>query len=236
LHETIDPILAAGLPGAISDAVGDWFLCALAERDPTAAERALVTLGDNPFWGDGPVLLTRSFGEGLLARMMKDEARAYAAFTKARLEQEKIVQAQPNYGPPLCVLGLIDAALGRKKEALSEGRRAIELLPVEKDSLNGSQMLVYFAMIAAWAREKDTALQYLAANANHPAEGPLRATAHLAAPLLGPAPRRSALREHCCFACSQIAIYGYSFFPSQIACRAEALAKAGRLPRAEITW
>jgi serine/threonine-protein kinase len=164
LHETIDSILAAS-PGAISDTADNWFQCALAERDPTAAERALVALGDNPCWGDNAVNLSRSFGEGLLARMTKDEAKAHAAFTKARLEQEKIVQAQPDYGPPLCVLGLIDAALGRKEEALREGRRAIELLPVEKDSTGGSQMLVYFAMIAAWAGEKDTALQYLAANA-----------------------------------------------------------------------
>jgi serine/threonine protein kinase/Flp pilus assembly protein TadD len=163
LHETIDSILA-GDPGAISDAADAWFQCALAERDPAAAERALVALGDNPCWGDGPVLLGRSFGEGLLARMMKDEARAHAAFTKARLEQEKIVQARPDYGPPLCVLGLIDAALGRKEEALREGRRAIELSPVENDSIQGSQMLVYFAVIAAWVDEKDTALQYLAAN------------------------------------------------------------------------
>jgi serine/threonine-protein kinase len=164
LHETIDSILASG-PGAISDAADVWFVCALAERDPTAAERALVALGDNPFWGDSPVFLSRSFGEGLLARMMKDEASAHAAFSRARLEQEKIVQAQPDYGPALCVLGLIDAALGRKEEALREGRRAIQLLPVEKDSTAGSEMLVYFAMIAAWAGEKDTALQYLAANA-----------------------------------------------------------------------
>jgi serine/threonine-protein kinase len=62
------------------------------------------------------------------------------------------------------VLGLLDAALGRKEEALSEGRRAIELLPVEKDSMNGGRLLVYFAMIAAWAGDKDTALQYLAAH------------------------------------------------------------------------
>jgi len=47
---------------------------------------------------------------------------------------------------------------------LLEGRRAIEVLPVEKDSIDGSLMLVYFAAIAAWAGEKDTALQYLAAN------------------------------------------------------------------------
>jgi TolB-like protein/class 3 adenylate cyclase/Tfp pilus assembly protein PilF len=163
LHETIDSILAGG-PSAISDAAADWFLCALAERDPTAAERALVAAGDNPCWTDNTVNLSRNFGEGLLARMMKDEGRAHAAFRKARLEQEKIVQVQPDYGPALCVLGLIDAALGRKEEALGEGRRAIELLPVEKDSLNGSQMLIYFAIIAAWAGEKDTALQYLAAN------------------------------------------------------------------------
>jgi TolB-like protein/Tfp pilus assembly protein PilF len=167
LHETIDSILAAG-PSAISDAAGAWYTRALAERDPTAAEGALVALGDNPFWGDGAVYLRRSFGEGLLARMMKDEARARAAFTKARLEQEKIVQAQPDYGPALCVLGLIDAALGRKEEALREGRRAIEVLPVEKDSMDGSRMLVYFAITAAWAGDKGTALQYLATNAQSP--------------------------------------------------------------------
>jgi hypothetical protein len=58
----------------------------------------------------------------------------------------------------------IDAALGRKEDALREARRAIELLPVEKDSIGGSRLLVYFAMIAAWAGEKGLALQYLAAN------------------------------------------------------------------------
>ena len=167
LHEAIDSILAKN-PGAISDVADGWFVCALAERDPTAAERALVALVDNPCWGDSPVFLSCSFGEGLLARMMIDEPRAHATFSKARLEQEKIVQAQPGYGPPLCVLGLIDAGLGRKEEALREGRRAIELLPVERDPATGSQMLVYFAMIAAWAGEKDIALQYLAANAKSP--------------------------------------------------------------------
>jgi len=85
------------------------------------------------------------------------------------------VQAQPDYGPPLCVLGLIDAALGRKEEALREGRRAIELSPVEKDAFTGSQMLVYFAMIAAWVGEKDTALVFLAADAQS-ASGSVLAT------------------------------------------------------------
>ena len=169
LHETIDSILRDN-PDAMSVAANDWFTCALAERDPTAAERALVALGNNSWWRDGALSLgsSPSFGEGLLARMMKDEARAQAAFTKARLEQDKIVQAQPDHGPSLCVLAMIDAALGRKEDALREGRRAIELVPVEKDSITGSQMLIYFAVTAAWAGEKDIALQYLTAHARSP--------------------------------------------------------------------
>src|SRR6476660_5098034 len=41
LHQTIDSILAQG-SGAIVSAAPSWFVCALAERDPAAAERALV--------------------------------------------------------------------------------------------------------------------------------------------------------------------------------------------------
>ena len=160
LHEMIDSILAKN-PGSISEVADNWFLCALAEQDRVAAERALVALGENPCWSEGPVILNHSFGEGLLARVIKDDAKARAAFSKARAEEEKIVQAQPGYGPPLCVLGLIDAALGRKEAALQEGRRAIELLPVEKDSVNGSYMIQYFAVTAAWTGEKDLALQQL---------------------------------------------------------------------------
>jgi tetratricopeptide (TPR) repeat protein len=167
LRQTIDAILAQG-PGAIARAASSWFDCALAERDPAAAERALVALGDNPYWGDGAIFLSRSFGEGLLARMVKDEARARTAFEAARAQQEKIVQAQPDYGPALCVLGLIDAALGRKDLALEEGRRAIALMPVEKDVKNGSLVLQYFAITAAWAGEKELALQQLEAGLRAP--------------------------------------------------------------------
>jgi tetratricopeptide (TPR) repeat protein len=165
LHQTIDAILAQG-PGAIASAADVWFFCALAERDPAAAERALVALGDN--WGELPIILSRSFGEGLLARMTKDEARARTAFEAARAQQEKIVQAQPNYGPALCVLGLIDAALGRKDLALDEGRRAIALTPLEKDVNNGSRVLQYFAITAAWAGDKELALQQLEAGLRAP--------------------------------------------------------------------
>jgi len=64
LHQTIDTILAQG-PSAIASAADLWFACALAERDPAAAERALVALGDNPCWNEGGIYLSRSFGEGV---------------------------------------------------------------------------------------------------------------------------------------------------------------------------
>jgi hypothetical protein len=140
----------------------------LAERDPAAAERALVALGDNPCWGEGTIILSRSFGEGLLARMTKDEARARTAFEAARAQQEKIVQAQPDYGPKLCVLAMIDAALGRNDLALDEGRRAIALTPVEKDAINGSYVRQYFAITTAWAGDKELALQQLEAGLRAP--------------------------------------------------------------------
>ena len=66
-----------------------------------------------------------------------------------------------NYAPALCALGWIDAALGRKEDALREGRRALKLLPVEKDAIGGVAMIQYFAVIAAWVGEKDLAFEQL---------------------------------------------------------------------------
>src|SRR5262249_55181911 len=150
LHQTIDSILAQG-PSAIASAADDWFVCALAERDAAAAERALVALGDHASWAESTINLSRSFGQGLLARMTKDEARARAAFEAARAQQEKIVQAQFDYGSALCVLALMNAGLGHKELALEEGRQAIALMPLEKDVVNGSRVTQYFAITSAWA-------------------------------------------------------------------------------------
>jgi hypothetical protein len=78
------------------------------------------------------------------------------------------VQPQPDYGPSLCVLGLIDAILGRKDLASDEGRRAIALTPLEKDVNNGSRVLQYFAITAAWTGDKELALQQLEAGLRAP--------------------------------------------------------------------
>jgi TolB-like protein/Flp pilus assembly protein TadD len=166
LHRLIDENRAKD-PGELQSVADSWLTCALAERDAAAAKSALIALGDTPL-SDDTVQFNRPFVEGVIARMTKDDGKAQSAFTAARVEQEKIVQAQPDYGPPLCVLGLIDAALGRKEEALREAWRAVELLPVEKDAINGTHMIGYFAMIAAWAGDKDLACEQLATAIRHP--------------------------------------------------------------------
>jgi TolB-like protein/Flp pilus assembly protein TadD/predicted Ser/Thr protein kinase len=160
LRQLIDDIRATN-PAAMPQIAPSWLDCALAERDPAAAKEALLA-ADEISLGADAVRFPRPFVEGVIARMANDEHKAQSAFAAARSEQEKIVLPQPDYGPAWCVLGVIDAALGRKEEALREGRHAVELLPVEKDSVNGLHMIAYFAMIAAWVGEKDVACEQLA--------------------------------------------------------------------------
>jgi hypothetical protein len=72
------------------------------------------------------------------------------------------VHQQADYPAALSLLGMIDAGLGRKEEALREGRRACELLPIAKDSADGSAFAVNLAHIYAWVGEKDLAIEEIA--------------------------------------------------------------------------
>jgi TolB-like protein/Tfp pilus assembly protein PilF/predicted Ser/Thr protein kinase len=166
LHQVIDEIRVKN-PAALKSVSDSWFYCALAERDAGAAANAIAALGENRV-GNEVAKYSPRFLEGLIARMTKDDAKAQVAFAAARAEQATQIQAHPDDAGALSVLGLIDAALGRKEEALSEGRRAIELLPVEKDTMNGGRLVVYLAMIAAWLGDKDLACQQLAEAISYP--------------------------------------------------------------------
>jgi tetratricopeptide (TPR) repeat protein len=167
LHTLLDAVRATN-PSAIPNIADYWLECALAEHDAVAAREALRALGDDTI-DYGVVHFTPNFMEGLIARMANDEHKAQVAFGAAREEQENVAHTQPDYGPPLCVIGLIDAALGRKEEALREGRRAVELMPMEKDAIVGAQMITYLAMIAAWVGEKDLGYEQLAVAIHYPA-------------------------------------------------------------------
>ena len=58
-------------------------------------------------------------------------------------------------------MGLIDAGLGRKEEAIREGRKAVELTPIAKDSLVGPEIVSNLATIYAWTGERDLAIEQL---------------------------------------------------------------------------
>jgi tetratricopeptide (TPR) repeat protein len=136
------------------------------DRDSVAADRALAEMSDETFFLfiKEPTLITKACAQGLMARAKGDEAAARAAFSAARAEQEKAVDARPpDQGASgfLCVLGLIDAGLGRKEEALREARQAIELTPVAKNAIDGAGVLYCSAVICAWTGERDLAIEQL---------------------------------------------------------------------------
>jgi len=161
LHAVIEKILADDPAQAENaDLKGARFCLALYERDPVAADRAAgafsekTPLNDDFEW-------SRAFWAGLVARMKGDAAAAHAAFTSARTDQEAVVRARPDFGPLLSGLGVIDAGLGRKQEAIREGRRALELTPIAKDSLAGPEVVSCLAIIYAWTGERDLAIEQL---------------------------------------------------------------------------
>jgi TolB-like protein/Tfp pilus assembly protein PilF len=165
LHDTIQNLLRENSTFA-SDLADQWLYVSLCNRDLTGATQALAAI---PSTGISPDLnLPHSYCEALVARLKGDEAGAKAAFLAARVEVEKIVREQPNYGSALCVLGLIDAALGHKEEAINEGRRAAMLLPTTKDAIDGAEIVKYLAVIYAWCGEKDLALGQIAATLRIP--------------------------------------------------------------------
>jgi tetratricopeptide (TPR) repeat protein len=158
LDSTIQAIIA-NEPAAIKLFVDQWLVLAVWERDSSAAGRALSLLDANGCHGDMP--FPRAWCEGRVALLRGEVASAREAFTRARKEIEGVISQQPDYAQALCVLGMIDAALGNKEDAIREGRRAVELLPVTKDSIDGALLVQYLAVIYAGVGEKDLALEQL---------------------------------------------------------------------------
>ncbi len=160
LYELIESLLRDKPQSAAAIAETHVFL-ALSERDVERGWKALADLGQGVY-GPNAIHFPSAYEKGVFARLNGDAADAEASFIRARATQQKIVDAQPEYGPALCVLGSIDAALGRKEDAVREGRRAAELMPPSKDSINGVHIMVRLASIYAWVGEKDLALDQLA--------------------------------------------------------------------------
>ncbi|MEY2542009.1 MAG: eukaryotic-like serine/threonine-protein kinase, partial [Verrucomicrobiota bacterium] len=86
---------------------------------------------------------------------------ARADFERARVIVEKSVRDVPDDSGRHAQLGAIFAGLGRKEEAIREGKRAVELLPESKDAFEGPQVTIALAQIYCWTGEKEQALQLI---------------------------------------------------------------------------
>ena len=135
---------------------------ALCERTAAAATRTLTNYPREGVVNNG-VNFPYVYWEGAVARYQGDSAKARTAFTAARREVEKTVEQQPDFAAALSLLGMIDAGLERKEEALREGRRSCELLPISKDAIDGADLAINLAQIYAWTGEKDRAIEQIAA-------------------------------------------------------------------------
>src|SRR6266480_4551320 len=135
---------------------------ALCERPATAAIRALTNYPREGVVHNG-FNNPRAYWDGVIAHCKGDSAKAQAAFTAARREVEKTVERQPDFAAALSLLGMIDAGLERKEQAIQEGRRGCELLPISKDAIDGVDIAINLAQIYSWTGEKDRAIEQIAA-------------------------------------------------------------------------
>ncbi len=114
---------------------------------------------------------------GLIARGRGDESIALAAFAAARRTVESDLEQCSCNAKTFAMLGLLHAELGNKADAVEQVRRAVELLPIERDTLDGPLIAICQAVVYARINEPDLAiaeLEKLVGLPNGPTPGTLR--------------------------------------------------------------
>jgi serine/threonine protein kinase/Flp pilus assembly protein TadD len=164
--EKLDEIFARGMLNAKDDPDGvvafHRFDVRMCERDFADAEKTLkaaapATLFD--MWTSARV--TKGFLFGTLALAQGDVATARPFFEGEVQFAQQEVREMPESAPRHAQLGLVYAFLGRNEEAIAEGRRAVELLPLSKDAFDGVGPLFNLAMIYARVAEAEQAIDLL---------------------------------------------------------------------------
>jgi tetratricopeptide (TPR) repeat protein len=92
-----------------------------------------------------------------------DQARARAYADSAREAFEAVVRATPGDAQSHGLLGVALAYLGRKAEAIREGRRAVELAPASRDAYGGPYNQLQLVRIYILTGEPEQALDQLEA-------------------------------------------------------------------------
>ena len=134
----------------------------LCEQAPSAATRALTNYPREGAVNNG-VIFPHAYWEGVVARWQGDSAWAQAAFTAARSEVEKIVAKQPDFAAALSLLGMIDAGLGRKEEALREGRARSNCCLSRRTQSQARPSQLIWRKSTPGLGEKDLAIDQIAA-------------------------------------------------------------------------
>jgi TolB-like protein/tRNA A-37 threonylcarbamoyl transferase component Bud32 len=131
------------------------------ERDYHAAEAALADYRLPDIMSTTSFVVPREYYEGRVARGLHDTARAETLFLRARERADANVATRPSDGKALMWLAKIDGMLGRKEEAMREGERAVELLPVASDAVDGPALLWTLVEVYAEVKETERALEVL---------------------------------------------------------------------------
>jgi tetratricopeptide (TPR) repeat protein len=90
-----------------------------------------------------------------------DRRRAAAYADSARFALESQSRAAPEDAQRHALLGLALALLGRKSEAVREGRRGVELLPIDRDAFQGPYVQLQLVRIYLLTGESEQALDQL---------------------------------------------------------------------------
>jgi TolB-like protein/cytochrome c-type biogenesis protein CcmH/NrfG len=146
-------------PGGLMTWVRVW--CLTLERKFPEALQVLQKFRGETMLNTTTAPSPKAFVEGMIHLLQGDKARAQPEFEHARVISEKSLQEVPEDPARHAQHGLILAALGRKQEAIAEGKRAVELLPESQDAFEGPQGTAALAQIYAWTGESDEAFRLL---------------------------------------------------------------------------
>ena len=105
-----------------------------------------------------------------------DQAAAQESWQQARNELESFLREQPENYHLLGDLALTNMGLGDKAAALSLAEKAMAIIPIEKDPMDGPWPMEVFARVAARMGEPDRAITTLEKLLSIPYEGPLATT------------------------------------------------------------
>jgi len=131
---------------------------AMLDRDYATAGRVLEISPLNEVSYTNAGSTPKTFLQGCIYLAQGDNKNAQKAFETARPSFEGSLEEAPLSADRHANLGWLYAFMGRKNEAIREGRRAVELKPESKDAVDSAIMNCYLALIYARVGEKDLAI------------------------------------------------------------------------------